>query len=184
MSRLADYFVVVGVDRAGECGEDGFCPFKGFDEDSANFVNVWPYLAMSFVGVEGSFLFWYTGEEVKGKVIQRFPVQARKDAVFPEGIELVSLSAGNYVSSNAKQSWCNFASRSYASSFRSSFSSDGSTQSHQVRLSGVWPMWPLENDGPVLWYFSTWSSTFVWFDPVLRCLPYVWLKFIEIICGI
>ena len=30
--------------------------------------------------------------EVKGKVIQRFPSKDRKDATFPEGLELVGLS--------------------------------------------------------------------------------------------
>ena len=34
---------------------------------------------------------FFPGEEIEGKVIQRFPLQDRKDAVFPEGIELVSL---------------------------------------------------------------------------------------------
>ncbi|XP_068760421.1 myotubularin-related protein 13-like [Montipora capricornis] len=55
MSRLADYFVVCGIDR-----------------DSKN-------------------------DEVKGKVIQRFPKKARKDATFPEGIELFCQPGGwNY----------------------------------------------------------------------------------------
>ncbi|XP_074605890.1 myotubularin-related protein 13-like [Acropora palmata] len=55
MSRLADYFVVCGIDR-----------------DSQN-------------------------DEVKGKVIQRFPSKDRKDATFPEGIELFCQPGGwNY----------------------------------------------------------------------------------------
>ncbi|XP_020625172.1 myotubularin-related protein 13-like isoform X2 [Orbicella faveolata] len=54
MSRLADYFVVCGIDR-----------------DSKN--------------------------EVKGKVIQRFPSKDRKDATFPEGLELFCQPGGwNY----------------------------------------------------------------------------------------
>ena len=35
-------------------------------------------------------VFGVSGEEIKGKVLQRFPAQDRKDVPFPEGIELVS----------------------------------------------------------------------------------------------
>ncbi|XP_031559820.1 myotubularin-related protein 13-like [Actinia tenebrosa] len=53
MSRLADYFAVVGIDK-----------------DSS------------------------LGDEIKGKVLQRFPAQDRKDVPFPEGIELFCQPSG------------------------------------------------------------------------------------------
>ena len=91
MSRLADYFVVVGVDRAGECGE---CCLDslGLLDDSAAHVNGSNLLHPSRRCIaQGFLIFLCAGGDVKGQVIQRFPVQDRKDAVFPEGIELVRL---------------------------------------------------------------------------------------------
>lgn len=99
MSRLADYFAVIGLPKAGSIGIYHFL----------NVICVWmslPVFLMSHIDDlcgkivfvlfsifyhcdQLTFFVLVDKKELNGKVLQRFPSQDRKDFSFPEGIEMV-----------------------------------------------------------------------------------------------
>ena len=90
MSRLADYFVVCGIDRDLKNGKVSFGRSQLMRLAEKTVVQTSHASGNFGLAYQTCFRCWIL-EEVKGKVIQRFPSKDRKDATFPEGLELVGV---------------------------------------------------------------------------------------------
>ena len=94
MSRLADYFAVIGIPKASSTGIYQFYQSPGC---LLNKKCIYTLLCRTIISAQLGFVYVYIlslfdlldgKKELNGKVLQRFPSQDRKD-VFPEGLEMV-----------------------------------------------------------------------------------------------
>lgn len=82
MSRLADYFVIIGYDHEKE---------RMYHSFQQSFIFVWTTCTKPMDNNEIFSLYWFSGSGKRsGKILQRFPEKDWPDTPFIEGIEWVS----------------------------------------------------------------------------------------------